>query len=277
MIDETTAVVPPSNVTTQPLPPSRTPRPRPTLPPLPLPRPPLPTSRIPRPTLPALAVPRPVLAVVGGLVVLFVVAGLAPTPEQVAAPAAPVVVEFVPDASTAIAPVVPPPAPEPEPVEEWRSAPLAVRIPAIQVDATTVPVGLEVDGSMEIPSDVATIGWYEPAEGLGVTPGQSGTSVLAGHVDSRTQGAGAFYDLRDLRVGDLIEIAHEDGSTSTWRITRVTQYPKDELPIDEVFVWTGPPRLALITCGGAFDWTARSYTDNLVVYAEPDTIATPAA
>ena len=266
VIDDLSRAAAPSNVSAAALAPVAAVRPRPRIT--------LPTIRIPRPTL---AVPRPVLAVVGGVVVLFVVAGLTPTPDSETASEAPLIIEFVPDPSTAIAPVVPPPTPEPEPVEEVRSVPLAVRIPAIQVDATTVPVGLEVDGSMEIPSDVATIGWYEPAQGLGVRPGQTGTAVLAGHVDSRTQGAGAFYALRDLAVGDRIEIVHEDGTTSVWWITQVTQYPKNEIPLEDVFVWSGPPRLALITCGGAFDWTARSYTDNLVVYAEPDTTAAPIA
>lgn len=224
-------------------------------------------------TLPTLRIPRPVMAVAGGMAVLFVVAALAPGPVDPDAdetPATPTVSESPPGLSTALPPVMPPPAPEPEPEPEpvVRSAPLAVRIPAIAVDATTVPVGLEGDGSMEIPSDVSTIGWYEPAEGLGVVPGQTGTAVLAGHVDSRTQGTGAFYFLRELTVGDSVEIAHEDGSVSTWRITEVVQYAKDSLPIDEVFVWSGAPRLALITCGGPFDWTARSYTDNLVVFAE---------
>jgi sortase (surface protein transpeptidase) len=185
----------------------------------------------------------------------------------------------IPDPSTPVAPILPPsspgpldgppPEPEPEPVAPVRRPPSLLRIPSIGVDALTVPVGLEADGSMEIPSDVRTIGWYEPGEGVGVAPGQTGTAVLAGHVDSRTQGAGAFYHLRDLVVGDEIEIEHADGTVSRWRVISVTQYAKDALPIDEVFVWDGPPRLALITCGGAFDWTARSYTDNIVVTATP--------
>ncbi len=169
-----------------------------------------------------------------------------------------------------------PPVPEvaaPEP----RRPPSLLRIPAIGVDAATVPVGLEPDGAMEIPVDVSTIGWYEPGEGVGVAPGQVGTAVLAGHVDSRTQGAGAFYYLRDLAVGDEVVVEHADGTSSTWEVTEIIQYPKDELPIDEVFVWDGPPRLALITCGGEFDWTVRSYTDNIVVHAEPVPAAEGAA
>jgi sortase (surface protein transpeptidase) len=236
-----------------------------------------PTTPDPGRRMPSVRLPRPARAglVAGaGVALLLAIAGLARSPEAASEPvrpAPPSIVEFLPDLTTPVAPVIPPPTPEVEPEAEVRSVPVTVRIPSITVDAATLPVGLEVDGSMEIPRDVSTIGWYEPTEGFGVTPGQTGTAVLAGHVDSRTQGPGAFYSLRDLTVGDRIEIVHEDGSTSLWRVTAVTQYPKDELPIAEVFIWTGPPRLALITCGGPFDWTARSYTDNLVVYAEPDT------
>jgi hypothetical protein len=166
-------------------------------------------------------------------------------------------------------PAAPDPTPEvTEPADGVRAVPLHVRIGAITVDAPVVSVGLEDDGAMEIPDRVAEIGWYDPDE-LGVTPGSSGTAVLAGHVDSRTQGRGALYFLRDLRVGEIVELDLSDGTTQRWIITDVIQYPKDVLPFSELFVWSGPPRLALITCGGEFDRTARSYTDNIVVYAEP--------
>jgi hypothetical protein len=143
-----------------------------------------------------------------------------------------------------------------------------VRIPAIRVDATVVVTGLLPGDVMEIPADVRTLGWYDP-DGLGVAPGWPGTAVLAGHVDSRTQGRGALYFLRELAVGDVVELVLADGSVSGWRITEVIQYAKATLPYEEVFTWTGPPRLALITCGGEFDRTSRSYTDNIVAYAEP--------
>ena len=167
--------------------------------------------------------------------------------------------------------VAPPEASGPGPVEPGvpaRAVPLRVRIGAISVDAPIVPVGLEDDGAMEIPDRVAEIGWYDP-DGLGVGPGTVGTAVLAGHVDSRRQGNGALFHLRDLQVGETIEIDLADGTTQRWIITQVTQYSKDELPLEEVFTWSGAPRLAVITCGGAFDRTERSYSDNIVVYAEP--------
>jgi len=157
----------------------------------------------------------------------------------------------------------PAPAPAPEPVEQ----PTRLSIPAISVDAPVVPVGLEDDGGMEIPHDISTIGWYE----LGVMPGETGTAVLSGHVDSREQGRGAFWDLRAMDVDDIVTVDHEDGTTSEWRVTGRTVYQKDELPIEHIFTRFGDTRLVLITCGGAFDNTTRHYDDNIVVYTEPVT------
>jgi LPXTG-site transpeptidase (sortase) family protein len=144
------------------------------------------------------------------------------------------------------------------------AAPERITIPAIGAAAPVVPVGLESDGTMEIPRDVATVGWFEP----GVRPGEDGSAVLSGHVDSRTQGRGAFFDLEDLDVGD--EVIVEGGQqVRTWRVVARQRFPKDELPVDDLFTRSGAPRLVLITCGGAFDAGARSYSDNVVVVAEP--------
>jgi LPXTG-site transpeptidase (sortase) family protein len=139
-----------------------------------------------------------------------------------------------------------------------------IAIPAIGVDAPIVPVALEPDGTMEIPENVATIGWFEP----GVRPGQRGSAVLSGHVDSRTQGRGAFFDLEDLDVGDEVTIA-TTGGPQRWQVAARQRFAKNELPIAELFTREGDPRLVLITCGGEFDAGARSYSDNVVVIAVP--------
>ena len=156
---------------------------------------------------------------------------------------------------------------EPEPVAvsaTFEARPSTIVIPSISVDNPIVSVGLNPDGSMEIPHDVKTVGWYEPT---GVIPGDEGTAVIAGHVDSRSQGPGAFFDLRHLALEDEIVLEHE-GIEQTWRVVARRAYDKNEIPIEDIFIDYGEPRLVLITCGGEFDRTARSYTDNTVVYAE---------
>jgi hypothetical protein len=50
-------------------------------------------------------------------------------------------------------------------------------------------------------------------------------------------------------------------------VDRVEQHPKDDFPTGAVYGVTERPTLRLITCGGAFDRSVRSYVDNLIVYA----------
>lgn len=139
-----------------------------------------------------------------------------------------------------------------------------LRIPAIGVDAPIVPVGLNPDGSMEVPA-ATDVGWYEP----GVRPGNPvGSAVLAAHVDYAGQ-KGAFFDLRSLPEGAEVLVSDEAGTIHRFTVDARLQVDKDELPIEELFRPVGDPKLTLITCGGAFDQGARHYEDNIVVRATP--------
>jgi len=160
----------------------------------------------------------------------------------------------------------PEPAPEPETAPEPVADPVRVSLPRLGVDAPLDAVGLEPDGAMEIPHDIQRIGWYS----LGVAPGEpTGTAVLSGHVDDRVQGRGALWALRTMQPGDEVTVSHADGSSTVWRVDVTTSYPKPELPLRDIFTRFGDPRLVLITCGGEFDRSRRSYLDNVVVYASP--------
>lgn len=156
-------------------------------------------------------------------------------------------------------------APGPGAATPGLAAPAGVRLDAIDVDARIVPVG--VDGpQMEVPEDVATVGWYRFGPGPGAN---RGSSVLAGHVDDRVQGRGAFYRLADTRPGDPVRVDLADGRRVEYRVSRVERVDKARLPVDALFDRRGGPRLTLVTCGGEFDQQARSYRDNVVVVAVP--------
>jgi sortase (surface protein transpeptidase) len=116
---------------------------------------------------------------------------------------------------------------------------------------------------MEVPGAVE-VGWYR----YGPAPGSSGSAVLAAHVDYEGR-EGAFFRLRELRPGAEVEVTAKAGASRRFRVTEVVRYPKDELPDDRVFGRDGGPRLALVTCGGEFDRSARTYRDNVVAFAEP--------
>ena len=80
---------------------------------------------------------------------------------------------------------------------------------------------------------------------------------------------GVFRRLTDLDGGEEIRIGFGDGTTRRFEVTERVQYDKDELPVDELFDRSVDPVLTLITCGGSFDSSNRSYEDNIVVRAVP--------
>lgn len=140
--------------------------------------------------------------------------------------------------------------------------PLRITIPAIGVDAAMVPVGLKPDGSMRTP-DFGFAAWYEP----GPRPGTPGPAVVVAHVDSKANGPDVFHRLRELATGDEV-VVHYRTSSVTFVVTAKEQVAKTALPTERIWNGATAPVLRLITCGGAFDRAARSYLDNIIVYAD---------
>lgn len=148
-----------------------------------------------------------------------------------------------------------------------RAEPVQVDIPTIGVSSVLVDLGLNGDGTLEVPVDFSRAGWFTG----GNYPGdpQGPPALIAGHVDDYT-GPAVFYRLRDLAVGDEVLVTRADNTVAVFTVTDSDEYPKSEFPADEVYAPVGDSELVLITCTGAFDQTARSYDDNLVVRARLD-------
>jgi Sortase domain len=165
-------------------------------------------------------------------------------------------------------------ATHPGAVSEIRGAGATLVIPALGVHAPIVATGA-INGSMTIPADIHTVGWYDGSDSTGGTtisgstpwPGQSGVSLLAGHIDWAGEGPGALYYIGQLVVGDLIEVIGSNRETTYWRVSQPPiTISKAALPAD-LFSNRGPPELALVTCGGPFDAATRHYLDNVIVWA----------
>jgi sortase (surface protein transpeptidase) len=143
--------------------------------------------------------------------------------------------------------------------------PIGIAIPAMGLETKVVRVGVDRrTGGVEVPPDVRTVGWYR----FSPIPGEPGSSVLLGHVDSSTQGPGAFFHLASLDPGTRIRALLADRSSRTFRVVARRSYLKSRLPA-AVFARTGRPVLTLVTCGGPFDASIGHYRDNVVVYAVP--------
>ncbi|MET8281005.1 class F sortase [Micromonospora sp. NPDC005174] len=146
-----------------------------------------------------------------------------------------------------------------------RSAPTTIEIPRIGVDATIMSLGTNPDGTVQVPplEQADQAGWYEP----GASPGETGNAVIVGHVDSAKLGPAVFFDLGSLVPGDTITVRRADGQPATFRVDSVKSYPKTSFPTELVYGPNDRPGLRVVTCGGQFDETVRSYRDNVVVFA----------
>ncbi len=142
-----------------------------------------------------------------------------------------------------------------------RPAPVALRIPAIGVDVSLSTLGLNADHTVQVPTDFQQAGWF----GLGPSPGQTGSAVILGHVDSYT-GPAVFFQIRTLRAGDQVNVSLADGTIAHFQVTAVAMYAKDQFPAQQVYAPHGGSALQLVTCGGAFDTHTRSYLSNIVAY-----------
>lgn len=195
----------------------------------------------------------------------------APSPSGAGVPAA------APTSTPSATPSVAAPAPTPTvdvPIVSGALAaprasvpPVRVQIGAQDIDLPVVPVGVESGGAfMELPEDPAVAGWYRFGPDS-LSP--DGNVVVAAHIDSPSYPIGPFSRLRDLTSGEIVTVTNTDGSESSYAVSSVTYYAKQELPTAALFAREGTRELVLITCGGAFDSSTGHYEDNVVVVASP--------
>lgn len=146
------------------------------------------------------------------------------------------------------------------------AAPVSLSVPAIGVTSPLSSLGRNPDGTVEVPSlddPNAGAGWFRDSP----EPGSLGPAIILGHVDSRQYGPGVFYDLKNLKPGDTIEIARADATVAVFTVDSVQDVPKAQFPTQQVYGNLDHAGLRLITCGGVFDSEARSYEDNIIAFA----------
>jgi hypothetical protein len=146
-----------------------------------------------------------------------------------------------------------------------RSSPVSVAIPAIGVRSPLLRLGLNPNGTIAVP-DLSTsadeAAWYKNS----VTPGQIGTAVIEGHVDSQV-GPAVFFRLGALHPGDRIDVTLADGMTAVFRVTGVREYTKADFPTEMIYGPTHYASLRVVTCGGTFDYATGHYLSSVVVFA----------
>ncbi|MEV6377996.1 class F sortase [Streptomyces sp. NPDC051773] len=145
-----------------------------------------------------------------------------------------------------------------------RARPVRLLIPEIQVSAPFVPLSVGRNGQLDAPpaDDVNLVGWH--AEGA--VPGETGTAIIAGHVDTATSPA-VFAGLGELEKGDVFHVVRSDRTRVSFVVDALETFEKDDFPDERVYADADRPEVRLITCAGDYDRKVMDYTENLVVFA----------
>jgi LPXTG-site transpeptidase (sortase) family protein len=136
-------------------------------------------------------------------------------------------------------------------------------IPLLHTNATILPMGVTEDGSMQVPDSITDVGWYK----LGARPGQTGTAVIAGHVDGKNGEDGVFAQLKSLKPGAAIGVEDAFGNIGAFIVKDSKTYDQS-VDTSKIFASQDGTHLNLITCEGAWDQTKQTYTKRLVVFAD---------
>ncbi|MET3422558.1 sortase (surface protein transpeptidase) [Actinoplanes tereljensis] len=131
------------------------------------------------------------------------------------------------------------------------SMPVRLEIPAIGVSTGVVPIGLRVDHTLDVPPahGDAPAAWYRKSP----SPGEMGSSLIAGHVGAADGAPAVFFRLRLLRPGDRIAVRRADHSVARFAVVGVGIYPTGALPTDQAYGPSDQPTLTLLTVGGEQD------------------------
>lgn len=150
------------------------------------------------------------------------------------------------------------------------SLPKRLAIQFIDVATTVGVVGLQANRQVQVPSSIHSVSWYR----YGPTPGEIGSAVILGHVDSHT-GPGVFFALKTLKANVLITVTLADGIVARFAVVKVVQYSKSNFPDRLVYGSHGQRLLNLVTCGGAFDRQTGHYESNVVVFSTLASVSVP--
>ncbi|MFA6039455.1 MAG: class F sortase [Candidatus Peribacteraceae bacterium] len=141
--------------------------------------------------------------------------------------------------------------------------PARLTVPRLGINAPIETVGLTEEKVMASPSSPSAVSWYR----FGAQPGEPGSAVIAGHLDSAT-GPAVFWRLKQLRAGDSMFVTDSNGGKKKFLVTGSERVEGTQAPLQRIFGDTGTRRLNLITCGGIWDTELRQYRERLVVYTE---------
>ncbi|MCW2900935.1 MAG: class sortase [Streptosporangiaceae bacterium] len=170
-------------------------------------------------------------------------------------------------------------SPQPAPLPST-AKPTGIDVPSIKAHSSLIPLGIQGMGGVPVtpPSKAGEAqvpdvhhpqqaGWIQVANKD--TPVANDPLVILGHVDGNSQ-HGVFFDLKNIEIGAKVHISRDDGTTSTYTVTKFRQIKKTNFPTQDVYGPAVGNQIRLVTCGGDYDAVHRNYLDSEIAYGTED-------
>lgn len=146
-----------------------------------------------------------------------------------------------------------------------REAPVLLLLPS-GTPVRVRPVGTRGSGLLDVPDDITEAGWWRGGARLG---DPFGSTLVAGHVDARDQGLGAFAELLGTRPGETVRLSSHH-LEQRFRVRALRLVPQDRVrSVLATSSVRGTRRLTLVTCAPPYLPDAGGYQNLAVVTAMP--------
>jgi sortase A len=152
------------------------------------------------------------------------------------------------------------------PASSHPELPFRLKIPKIAIDAHLESVGLKSKNEMDVPKDIKNAAWFN----LGPQPGEKGSAVIDGHFGWKDGISAVFDNLSKLQKGDKIYVENEKGIVVSFVVRETKTFGENEDASAIFRSNDSGSHLNLITCGGAWNKTGKSYSNRLVVFADKE-------
>ncbi len=149
-------------------------------------------------------------------------------------------------------------------VEKNENLPKRFEIPKLGIATNIQLVGLNSAGEMDVPNNNKDVAWFH----LGTKPGDVGSAVIAGHLDSKSGTPAIFWNLKSLTKSDVVYVVDSNGKKNKFEVMYTEKYNSEEAPMEKIFGADDGAFLNLITCNGVWDKSEKNYNERLVVYTK---------
>lgn len=149
-------------------------------------------------------------------------------------------------------------------VKKNENLPKRFEIPKLGISTNIQLVGLNSAGDMDVPNNNSDVVWFH----LGTKPGETGSAVIAGHLDSKYGKPAVFWNLKNLTKGDAVYVLDSNGEKKKFEVMYAEKYDSDQAPMEKIFGADNGAFLNLITCNGVWDKSEKNYNERLVVYTK---------